>query len=59
MSENTMPALLTVDELADYLRIGRTSAYELCRKLGFPAIKIGRSIRVPLQALQNWLNQQT
>ena len=39
--------LLTVEEMAEILRIGRSSAYELCRQNEFPVIRIGRSIRIP------------
>lgn len=45
---NELPAYLTVEELEDYLQIGRSSAYEFARKHG---IKIGRLLRVPREAL--------
>ena len=38
--------LLTVDEMMDLLRVGRTTAYELCRRVDFPTIRIGRMIRI-------------
>ncbi|MCM3739192.1 helix-turn-helix domain-containing protein [Oceanobacillus luteolus] len=56
------PRFLTVPEAAEILRIGRTSAYELCRQSehnGFPAIKDGQKIRIPYNALMNWIEQQT
>lgn len=46
---------MTVGELAAYLRIGRSAAYELCRWRGFPAIRVGRSIRIHKAALAEWL----
>jgi len=48
---------LTVPELADYLRIGRTSAYQLARTKGFPVVKVGRAIRIPREALMAWLSR--
>jgi len=48
---------LTVPELADYLRIGRTSAYELARKSGFPIVRVGRAIRIPREELDAWLSR--
>lgn len=56
------PRFLTVPEAAEMLRIGRTSTYELCRQSeynGFPAIKDGQKIRIPYNALMNWIEQQT
>ncbi|MDI9422118.1 MAG: helix-turn-helix domain-containing protein [Bacillota bacterium] len=50
--------LLTVDEMMDLLRVGRTTAYELCRRVDFPTIRIGRMIRIPESALLRWLEQQ-
>ncbi|HHU62163.1 MAG TPA: helix-turn-helix domain-containing protein [Natronincola sp.] len=49
--------LLTVEEMAEVLRIGRSSAYELCRQNEFPVIRIGRSIRIPRKALLDWIHQ--
>lgn len=55
------PRFLTVPEAAEILRIGRTAAYELCRQSdhnGFPCIREGKKIRIPYQALMNWIDQQ-
>jgi len=53
--ERTEVSLLTVDEMAQILRIGRSSAYELCRQKEFPIVRIGRSIRIPRRALYEWI----
>lgn len=56
------PRFLKVPEAAEILRIGRTATYELCRQSehnGFPAIKEGQKIRIPYNALMNWIDQQT
>lgn len=50
--------LLTVDELAQYLRIGKRKAYELCNQKGFPVIKLGMAYRIPKKALDIWLQRQ-
>lgn len=50
--------MLTVRELAERLRISRASAYLLCRQAGFPAVRIGGQIRVPVVELENWLAQR-
>jgi excisionase family DNA binding protein len=46
------PDLLTVDEVATLLRIGRNHAYELCRTGDLPSVKLGRRIVVPKAMLQ-------
>jgi len=48
---------ITVEQMAKYLQIGRTSAYELTRAPGFPAVRLGRTIRIPSEALMQWLSQ--
>lgn len=52
------PAVLTVEEAARVLRIGRSAAYEQARRFiatggaeGLPAVRLGRCLRVPRQAL--------
>ena len=54
-----LPDLLTVEEAARYLRIGRGSAYELARRFrltdgreGLPVLVLGRTLRVPRHALE-------
>jgi excisionase family DNA binding protein len=48
--------VLTVEEAAALLRIGRTAAYEAARRGDLPAVRIGRSLRVPRHALDELLN---
>ncbi len=52
------PLLLTIDEAAGVLRIGRSLAYELARRyevsdgsLGLPVMRVGSCLRVPRWAL--------
>jgi len=51
--------LLTVSEMAKILRIGRSSAYELCKQKEFPVIRIGKNIRIPQRALLDWVERQS
>lgn len=46
-----LPPVLTVDELARFMRISRGAAYEAIRANEIPHIRIGRTIRVPRAAL--------
>lgn len=48
----------TVPEMAQALGIGRNAAYGLTKISGFPVITIGRSVRIPIHRLQQWLDQQ-
>jgi excisionase family DNA binding protein len=54
-----LPLVLTVEEAAKTLRIGRTAAYEAARRGDLPVIRLGRSIRVPRHALDQMLRGET
>jgi excisionase family DNA binding protein len=47
----SLPAVLTVEEAARVLRIGRASAYEAVRRGEIPSVHLGRTIRVPRSGL--------
>jgi excisionase family DNA binding protein len=51
------PILVTVDELAARLSIGRTVAWELVRKRKIKSVKIGRTRRIPITAIQEYVEQ--
>lgn len=48
--------LLTVKEMMEFLKIGRTKAYELINTKGFPVIRISTICRIPMDDLLIWLN---
>ena len=50
-------ATFTVQEVAQYLGIGRNKAYELVQEKRFPILKIGKQIKVPIKPLERWLEQ--
>jgi excisionase family DNA binding protein len=52
-----LPAVLTVEEAASVLRIGRSAAYQAARSGDLPTIKIGRAIRVPRHRLVELLGE--
>ena len=54
-----MPTILTVKEIAEQMQICKPAAYQLVNSPGFPAVHIGRVIRIPEAAFQRWLEQQT
>jgi excisionase family DNA binding protein len=47
-----LPAVLTVEEAADFLRIGRSAAYAAVKAGDIPSIRVGRQIRVPRHLLE-------
>jgi excisionase family DNA binding protein len=55
---NDLPLVMSVEDVARELRIARGTAYELVHQESFPAIRIGRCIRVPRQAFEKWLESQ-
>lgn len=50
--------LLKVNEVAEILGLGRLSTYQLCHRADFPALRLGRAIRVPADALDEWIRRQ-
>lgn len=55
--EDSSFTALTVEELADRLKISMPSAYELVNSDGFPAFRVGRSIRIDEAGLRAWVLQ--
>ncbi len=57
-SVDELPLVLKMYHIQKVLQISRTEAYKLPHIKGFPAVRIGRSIRVPKAAFFRWLAQQ-
>lgn len=45
----------TVDEIAEILDIGRTSAYKLVKQNLFKSVRIGTTIRISKKSFEEWL----
>ena len=56
-SYDELPLLLTVEDLMPILGIGRNTAYELVRTGQVFSIRIGRQLRIPKQALIDFVNK--
>ena len=54
-TEENLPTTLTVPEVSEVLRIGRNSTYQLIRCGKIRSLKIGRQLRVPRQAVLDYL----
>jgi excisionase family DNA binding protein len=51
--------LLRLPEVATRLGLGRIRVYDLIQRVDLPVVRVGREIRVPVGALQSWVERQT
>lgn len=51
--------LLRANEVAAALGVGRATAYEMMASGVLPTVRLGRSIRVPKAALEEWVRNNT
>jgi excisionase family DNA binding protein len=51
-----LPVVLTVDDLAEVLKIGHNAAYALTRSGKVRCVRIGKLIRIPQSALMEYLS---
>lgn len=50
--------LLTIDEARKILRVGKNTMYQLANQVGFPCIRLGKQIRIPLNSMMAWAENQ-
>lgn len=55
---SNIPEVLHVNELAEVLNVSKWTAYELCRRPDFHAVRIGRRILVRKGQLRPWIDKQ-
>lgn len=48
--------VLDVEDIQQWLNIGKRQAYELCHSGSFNIVRVGRRIKVSRQVFENWLN---
>lgn len=51
--------VLTVQEVATYLRVTPDTVYRLARQEKLPSFKVGRHIRFKREAIEAYMNQQS
>lgn len=44
----------TVEEAGKALNFGNSTMYKLCHREDFPAVRVGRRIRIPVASLAAW-----
>ncbi len=57
--DEKLPLALTVKEVAKLLGVSRNTLYRLVRSKKLRSIRVGRQIRVPRSALEEYLNGGT
>jgi excisionase family DNA binding protein len=55
-SEQPRVRFLTVAEVADVMRVSKMTVYRLVHSGEMPAVRVGRSFRVPQDALEQYLS---
>jgi excisionase family DNA binding protein len=53
--EDNLAPVMTVEDVAGYLRIPKSSIYKLARAGQIPGLKVGRHWRFHRETIENWL----
>ena len=51
--------VLTATEAARVLNVSKPILYRLCKTPGFPAIYVGRAVRIPYDGLVRWMEENS
>ena len=55
-NERQYEEVLTVEQMMDYLAVGRTTAYKLLKAGKIKTFKIGNKHKIPLKSLQEYVD---
>ena len=58
MAQDRKPRLMTIDEVAKYLRIHRSTVYRLAKGKRIPASKVGNKWRFRKDVIDRWLSER-
>jgi len=58
MEQKREELCITVEEMGRRIGVGRVGAYALAASKGFPALRIGKRILIPTDALRRWLDER-
>jgi excisionase family DNA binding protein len=56
--KDTQKPIMTVEEVADWLRIPSSTIYKLCLRGQIPCIKIGKHWRFQRKHIETWFEQK-
>jgi len=51
--------LMTIKEVADYLRLSKVTVYKMTRQGKIPALKIGKQWRYNKSEIDSWVKQKS
>ncbi len=57
--EATESEIMTVQEVAQYLRLAEATVYKLAQAGEIPAVKVGRAWRFKRQLIDEWLRDES
>lgn len=57
-TSGVQPMLLTIPEAARMIGLGRSKTYELVTRGELRVVRIGRAVRLPRTAVENWVAEQ-
>ena len=57
--DSPVPRLLRATEVAALLGLGRSKVYDMMKRGQLPVVRIGKAIRVPAHALEEWIKTHT
>ncbi|WP_066639194.1 helix-turn-helix domain-containing protein [Desulfolucanica intricata] len=55
---NDLPMIMTVELTAQVLGLNKGTVYEMIRQKRIPAVKVGRRLLVPRDALLDWITKE-
>jgi excisionase family DNA binding protein len=53
-SKGAEPSILTIENVAEYLRVHPSTIYRMLKKKQLPAFKVGRDWRFKREAIDRW-----
>ncbi|MCW3795399.1 helix-turn-helix domain-containing protein [Paenibacillus sp. LS1] len=56
---NTNKMFFTVEELYEILPIGKNAVYKLVKEEGFPKLKVGKKIIIPVKGFMQWVEHKS
>jgi excisionase family DNA binding protein len=51
--------LLSIDEVSEALGIGRSAVYQLLAQEELPVVRIGKTVRIPIAAIEAFIRRQS
>ncbi len=57
--DHEMPLLLRAEEVAKLLGLSRSMVFQMLASGELPVVRFGRSVRVPREALDEWIKERT